>query len=98
MPGRYEYVVGPAVRQLKIQAWGAGGGSGLLKGQIAGSGGGGALVEALVAVTPGEKLEVTVGSGGVGGRMASGTRQVDPDDPSKLTDPEETPAMAEVGW
>ena len=50
-----------------IQIWGAGGGSGALRGQKAGAGGGGCCVECLVHVRPGEKLTVVVGHGGGAG-------------------------------
>lgn len=65
--GTNTFVVPDATRQLKLQCWGGGGGSGHLYDRIGGAGGGGAYVEALLLVTPGEKLEITVGSGGSGG-------------------------------
>lgn len=46
-------------RNLKVQAWGAGGGSGHFRGGQCGGGGGGAFAEAIVYVTPEEDLEVT---------------------------------------
>lgn len=47
-------------RCLKVQAWGAGGGSGHFQGGQCGDGGGGAFAEALIYVTPEEGLEVCV--------------------------------------
>ncbi|GMF21216.1 unnamed protein product [Phytophthora lilii] len=80
----HEYKVPRDVKLLKIQAWGAGGGSGLLRGQTVGHGGGGAFVEGICPVFPGETLYFSIGSGGSGGkfaRMAEG-----PDDESPTTD------------
>lgn len=68
VPGVYSYKVPPATRQLKVQAWGAGGGSGHLRDQVAGCGGGAAFVEILLQVVPGEYLQVTVGAGGAAGK------------------------------
>lgn len=45
-------------RSLKVQAWGAGGGSGHFKGGQCGDGGGGAFAEALLYVVPEDDLEV----------------------------------------
>lgn len=58
------------MKLVKIQAWGAGGGSGHLKGQMVGHGGGGAFVESIVRVIPGETLYFSIGSGGKGGKHA----------------------------
>lgn len=46
-------------RNLKVQAWGAGGGSGHFSGGQCGGGGGGSFAEAILYVTPEEELEVT---------------------------------------
>lgn len=45
-------------RNLKVQAWGAGGGSGNFSGGQCGNGGGGSFAEAILCVTPEEELEV----------------------------------------
>ncbi|CAM9939175.1 unnamed protein product, partial [Sphacelaria rigidula] len=45
-------------RCLKVQAWGAGGGSGHFAGGQCGDGGGGAFAEALLYSTPEDELEV----------------------------------------
>lgn len=45
-------------RNLKVQAWGGGGGSGHFRGGQCGEGGGGAFAEAILHVTPDEELEV----------------------------------------
>ncbi|KAJ8608520.1 hypothetical protein CTAYLR_005737 [Chrysophaeum taylorii] len=68
VPGTYSYRVPPATRQLKVQAWGAGGGSGHLRDKVAGGGGGGAFVEVLLMVVPGEYLQITIGAGGSAGQ------------------------------
>ncbi|KAL4109695.1 hypothetical protein PRIC1_001391 [Phytophthora ramorum] len=66
----HEYKVPRDVKALKLQAWGAGGGSGLLRNQSVGHGGGGAFVEGICPVFPGETLYFSVGSGGSGGKFA----------------------------
>lgn len=66
------YRIPNGTRQLKIQLWGGGGGSGYLHNQCAGCGGGGAFVEALLNVRSDDVLEVTVGAGG--GAGTPGTR------------------------
>ncbi|KAI9990357.1 hypothetical protein PInf_021167 [Phytophthora infestans] len=80
----HEYKVPRDVKLLKLQAWGAGGGSGLLRGQAVGHGGGGAFVEGVCPVFPGETLYFSVGSGGSGGKFA---RMVENPDEEK-DDPE----------
>lgn len=75
-PGVYLYKVGDNVKILKIQLWGAGGGSGHFKDRKAGSGGGGAFVEALLYVEPHQVFEVRVGSGGQAGAYGSELRAV----------------------
>ncbi|OWZ09701.1 hypothetical protein PHMEG_00017558 [Phytophthora megakarya] len=66
----HEYKVPRDVKLLKFQAWGAGGGSGLLRGQTVGHGGGGAFVGGICQVFPGETLYLSIGSGGSGGKFA----------------------------
>jgi hypothetical protein len=52
----HSFIVPRDVKKIKVQAWGAGGGSGYLKGQAFGNGGGGAFIEGVVKVFPGEVL------------------------------------------
>lgn len=52
VPGTYVYRVPKNISRLKIQVWGAGGGSGCFKGRQAGNGGAGAFVEAIITVEP----------------------------------------------
>ncbi|KAJ0399546.1 hypothetical protein P43SY_006092 [Pythium insidiosum] len=66
----HEYKVPRDVQRLKIQAWGAGGGAGHLRGQTGGHGGGGAFVEAVCRVHPGETLYFAIGHGGAAGQYA----------------------------
>ncbi|CAM9525720.1 unnamed protein product [Ectocarpus fasciculatus] len=65
--GTYIFKVPPRVFRLKMQVWGAGGGSGHFKGRNGGSGGGGAFVEVLMHVNPHDVLEVVVGAAGQAG-------------------------------
>ncbi|ETW00746.1 hypothetical protein H310_07292 [Aphanomyces invadans] len=65
--GSFEFVVPKDCKHIKIQAWGGGGGSGVLHGYKFGHGGGGAFVEAISPVHPGETLLIVVGEGGRGG-------------------------------
>ncbi|EQC42442.1 hypothetical protein SDRG_00177 [Saprolegnia diclina VS20] len=65
--GAFDFVVPKEVKHIKIQAWGGGGGSGLLHGFKSGYGGGGAFVEGILPVFPGETLLLVVGGGGQGG-------------------------------
>ncbi|OQR89051.1 hypothetical protein THRCLA_09946, partial [Thraustotheca clavata] len=67
--GSFEYVVPRDVKHIKIQAWGGGGGSGLLRHFRCGHGGGGAFIEAICPVHPGETLLLVVGGGGQGGQV-----------------------------
>ncbi|RLN88641.1 hypothetical protein BBJ28_00017611 [Nothophytophthora sp. Chile5] len=73
----HEYKVPRDVKLVKFQAWGAGGGSGVLRGQTVGFGGGGAFVEGICPVFPGETLYISVGSGGSGGKFARMTESPD---------------------
>ncbi|GMF33693.1 unnamed protein product [Phytophthora fragariaefolia] len=66
----HEYKVPRDAKLLKLQAWGGGGGSGLLRGQSVGHGGGGAFVEGICPVFPDETLYFSIGSGGSGGKFA----------------------------
>jgi len=70
--GVYTYRVPLNQKSLKIQIWGAGGGSGHLKNQGHGEGTGGSFVECVVDVFPGEELTVTVGDGGKKGQYGNG--------------------------
>ncbi|OQR90625.1 hypothetical protein ACHHYP_05368 [Achlya hypogyna] len=65
--GNYDFVVPKEVKHIKVQAWGAGGGSGVLHGFKFGHGGGGAFVEGICPVHPGETLLLVVGGGGQAG-------------------------------
>jgi hypothetical protein len=65
--GTYLYRVPARIHRLKIQAWGAGGGSGHFKFRNGGAGGGGAFVEVIMHVNPHDVLEVVVGSPGQAG-------------------------------
>ena len=84
VPGTYHYKVPGGVRQVKIQLWGGGGGSGHLRGQVAGNGGGAAYVEALLLTVPGETLEIVVGAGGGAGQYGGTVQLVDERDPTKF--------------
>ena len=66
--GTYLFTVPLGVERLKVQIWGAGGGSGYFKDRKSGTGGGGAFVEALLEVRPLDVLEVVVGGGGAAGQ------------------------------
>ena len=65
--GTYTYRVPEGVTRLKVQLWGAGGGSGLFYDRGGGAGGGGAFVEAIINVEPLDVLEIVVGAGGGAG-------------------------------
>jgi len=63
--GNHIYEVPERCKQIKVQIWGAGGGSGhLWKYGKGGNGGGGAFIEALLKVSSKEKLYLCVGEGG----------------------------------
>lgn len=66
--GEHLYKVPSNVKWIKIQAWGAGGGSGHLRRQKCGHGGGGAFIEGILLVSSKETLRLTIGSGGGGGK------------------------------
>ncbi len=72
-PGTYTYTVPPGVADVQVELWGAGGGGGI-EGPILGGygGGGGAVLTAIVPVTSGTVVTVTVGQGGQGGRFPYG--------------------------
>ena len=58
------------VTQITVEAWGGGGGGGFARsvnGAAGGGGGGGAYYKAIVNVTPGQSIPVTIGQGGTGG-------------------------------
>ena len=83
--GTYVYKIPHGLRRVKIQAWGAGGGSGLFKGRRCGNGGGGAYVEAILEVDPYDVLEVVVGVGGQGGVFGTNIECVDIDEQRRQT-------------
>ena len=77
--GSYSYVVPAGVTQIVTTVVGAGGGGGgsVFSGDghgAANGGSGGYYTNQTVAVTPGETLSVTVGSGGVGVATGAGTQ------------------------
>lgn len=62
------YIVPVGVSSIKVQCWGGGGSGGVATGQAAAGGGGsgGAYVEQVIAVTPGQTFNYSVGNGGYG--------------------------------
>ncbi len=72
--GASTFIVPTGVTSITVKAWGAGGGGGSGGSAAAGgAGGGGGYVSGTIAVTPGETLDIYVGSGGIGGtRNTSG--------------------------
>jgi uncharacterized repeat protein (TIGR01451 family) len=62
------YIVPNGVLSIKVQCWGGGGSGGVATGQAAAGGGGsgGAYVEKVIAVTPGQTFNYSVGNGGNG--------------------------------
>jgi hypothetical protein len=80
--GTYIYRVPEKVTHLKIQAWGAGGGSGCFFERRSGSGGGGAFVECIVHVSARDVLELSVGEGGQAGVF--GVDNMDPSSDSSV--------------
>lgn len=76
-PGSYQYIVPRGIHQLRYTISGAGGGGG--GGAIynatrrsGGAGGSGALLEGVLDVTPGEVIDIHVGSGGSPGQNSYG--------------------------
>jgi len=72
--GTDTYVVPTGVTSITAKIWGAGGGggSGNAESGTGGAGGGGGYAKSVITVTPGETLDVTVGTGGAG---SAGSRQ-----------------------
>ena len=66
-PGTHTFEVPDENRFIKIQVWGAGGGSGFSEFNYGGDGGGGSYAEVVLRVHTGEKLQLCVGEGGKGG-------------------------------
>lgn len=64
-PGIYIFTVPGGVTSITAAAWGAGAGGSYYFGVAGPSGGGGAYAESVISVTPGEKLTINVGAGGV---------------------------------
>ncbi len=64
------WVVPANVYQIYVEAWGAGGGGAPTDGPFVapGGGGGGAYAKSLIAVTPGQAMDIEVGVGGTGGQ------------------------------
>jgi hypothetical protein len=80
--GTFTWVVPPCVTSVTVRAWGAGGAGGGASAtdRNGGGGGGGAYSIRTEAVTPGETLRITVGTGGAGGTgngAAGGFSQVE---------------------
>jgi hypothetical protein len=67
--GTFAFVVPAGISKLKTEAWGAGGGGKAAVGYPAAGGGGGGYTTAILAVTAGETLTITVGAGGTGGAV-----------------------------
>lgn len=72
--GTDTYVVPVGVTSITAKVWGAGAGGGAGNGQsgTGGSGGGGGYAKSILTVTPGETLDITIGTGGAG---AGGNRR-----------------------
>jgi len=67
------FQVPAGITQLYVQLWGGGGGGGSNRcGSLGGGGGSGGYVSATIAVVPGEVLQLTIGSGGVGDQTNGG--------------------------
>jgi len=64
--GTYSFSVPAGITSITVKAWGAGGGGGAGNGGSGsgGNGGGGGYTKGVFAVTPGETLDIVVGSGG----------------------------------
>ena len=77
MAGTHKYVVPSNISRLKIQAWGAGGGSGYFLERKVGYGGGGAFIEVILEVNAFDVLEIVVGSGGQGGNNGIFVEDID---------------------
>jgi len=77
--GTHLYKVPKKCTRLKIQLWGAGGGSGYFLHRQGGNGGGGAYIEAILSVEPYDVLEIVVGSGGCAGTVGSEIESTDID-------------------
>src|SRR5262245_52607179 len=66
------FTVPAGVSSVLVEAWG-GGGAGGSGPNYGGGGGGGGYVRAVLAVSPGQAVPVTIGAGGVGACGMSGT-------------------------
>ncbi len=84
VPGVYIYKVPKTVQRMKIQMWGAGGGSGHFYGRQGGFGGGGAFIEAIMDLEPFTVLEITVGAGGGAGVKGTEIEMMDINDMKSL--------------
>jgi hypothetical protein len=71
-PGTYSYTVPEGVTSIKLEAWGAGGAGGSAQTATSnisirgGGGAGGSYATTTIAVTPGDIINYTVGTGGTG--------------------------------
>jgi hypothetical protein len=61
-PGTFTYTVPAGVHEVQVEAWGGGGGGVALNG----TGGQAGFVRAVLYVNPGDRLHLTVGTGGAG--------------------------------
>lgn len=89
VPGTYVYKVQAKCYILKVQLWGAGGGSGHFYERKGGSGGGGAFVEFILSVNPFDIFEVVVGSGGqagIHGTEIEAIQSLNPQDGTQTTE------------
>ena len=71
-PGSSTFTVPDGVTQITVQMWGAGGGGGSGN-DGRGGGGGGGFAQAVIAVSPGQVINVTVGAGGGVGAAGGNT-------------------------
>ncbi|MCH6199884.1 T9SS type A sorting domain-containing protein [Aquiflexum sp. LQ15W] len=64
------WTVPPGVTEITVEAWGAGGGGGGVRegsNRVGAGGGGGAYTKSILTVTPGQILNISIGTGGTAG-------------------------------
>jgi len=77
-PGIYYETIPFGVNQVTLRCWGGGGaGASVTSGNYGAGGGGGAYSDELVAVGPGDILEIFVGAGGAPGDVDGGSSHVE---------------------